>query len=478
VPQTSGRKVTAFAERFIRQTKGRWAGQPLRLEGWERGLLDELYIQDELGQMVYREALIGVARKNGKSTLAAAIALYGLIAAGEEGPEVYSAAASKDQARVVFDQAKAFVEASPMLRDWLKPMRNVITCPANGGVYRVLSSEGALQHGLNPSVVVIDELHAHPSAELYYALTTGQLARLSPLVVSITTAGFDLESICHEVYARGLELEKRGGLAAMRAARFLFRWHQARADADIDDVESWRDANPSSWIDLDDLRLERDRLPEHVFRRLHLNQWTAAEDAWLPTGAWERCEGDAAIPPGAPVTLGVDLGLKHDLAAIAIVYLDPAGKAIVRAQVYVPPDDGSSLSIAKIEQGLRDLARAYDVQRVMYDPWRFERSAQLLGDEGMLMIEHPMTNERTAPASERLYEAIVSGKLEHDGDLTLSAHVAAGATVDTERGWRLSKRNARQKSDALFALLVAFNGAVTAEPVKRFDLSAYRISRV
>jgi phage terminase large subunit-like protein len=475
VPVTAGRKVAAFSERFIRQTKGRWAGLPLELEQWQRDLLDELYLLNPDGSMVYHEALIGVSRKNGKSTLAALIALYGLIAAGENGPEVYSAAAAKDQARVVFDQARAFVEASPRLQEWLTPMRSVITCPRNGGVYRVLSSDAALQHGLNPSVVVIDELHAHPDAELYYALTTGQLARLNPLVVSITTAGFDQSSICHDVYTRGREIEK-GGLAAMREAGFFFRWYQADPVADLHDEDSWRAANPSSWITTSDLRRECERLPEHVFRRLHLNQWTATEDHWLPPAAWARCaDPDATIPDGATVTLGVDLGLKHDFAAIAVVWVRDDGKVVVKAQAFEPPGGGESLSISVIEQALRELAKRYRVTQCMYDPWRFERSAQQLGDEGLLMVEHPMTNERTAPASARLYEAIVEGRIVHDGDPVLASHVAAGATVDTERGWRLTKRQAKLKVDALMALLIAYNGAMTVAPPRRLVASDYRI---
>lgn len=457
--RTDGRLVAAFAKRFIRQTKGRWAGEPLDVEAWQRDLLDELYLRDADGRRVYREALIGVARKNGKSTLAAAIALYGLIAAGEQGPEVYSAAASRDQARIVFDQAREFVEASPLLREWLEPMRSVITCPANNGVYRVLSSDAPLQHGLNPFVVVIDELWAHTDPELYYALTTGQLARREPLVVSITTAGFDEDSICHRVYEHGRRLEQQG-TGAMRDAGFLFRWAQAPPACDLDDESLWGLANPSSWIDVADLRRERNRLPEHVFRRLHLNQWTPSAEAWLPVGAWERCrDPDATIPDGAPVFLGIDLGLKHDSAAIAVVWPRDDGVCVVEAKVIEPPRDEQSLDIAGLEQLVRSCGKRYRVVEAAYDPWRFERSAQQLGDEGFAMVEFPMSNERTAPASAALYEAIVGGRVVHDGDPVLAAHVAAGATVDTERGWRLTKRKAKHKIDALMALLIAYRRA-------------------
>jgi phage terminase large subunit-like protein len=288
-----GEEVAKFAAEYIIQTKGRWAGQPLVFEPWQRALLDELFLVDANGDYIYREALIGVARKNGKSCLASALALYMLTASGEAGAEVYSAAASRDQARVVFDQARAFVEASPGLQDFLKPMRSAIVCESTGGIYRALSAEGALQHGLNPHCVIMDELWAFttPSqVELYYALTTGQLARENPLIVSITTAGYDPDSICGKVYERGRSLKTT---EEQRAARFLFSWHQAPDGCDLDDEQAWRQANPASWIALDDLRHERKRLPEHVYRRLHLNEWTASEEAWLPEGRRGHPEGRA-----------------------------------------------------------------------------------------------------------------------------------------------------------------------------------------
>jgi phage terminase large subunit-like protein len=214
-----GDVVTQFAQEWIVQTKGRWAGNPLVLEPWQRSFMDELFLVYDDGERVYREALLGIARKNGKSTISAAIALYMLLASGEQGPEVYVAAGSKDQARIVFDQAREFVVASPRLSDWLQVQKNAIICKANNGVFRVLAAEAGTNYGLNPSGVVIDELHVHEDPELYYSLTTGQLARESPLVVSITTAGWDRDTICYQLYERGQELERQGGLKAMREDR-------------------------------------------------------------------------------------------------------------------------------------------------------------------------------------------------------------------------------------------------------------------
>ena len=255
---TDGGFVDAFAQKYIVQTKGRWAGKPLELEKWQRDLVRELFLKDASGRYVYREAAIGVPRKNGKSTSWSCLALYALMASGEQGAEVYAAAASRDQARIVFNQAVDFIAASPALQDWLKPQRSVILCEATGSRFRVLSSDAPLQFGLNPSFVVIDELWAHSDPELYYALTTGQLARENPLVVSITTSGYDMDTICGRVYEQGRRLSTR---EAQRKARFLFQWHQAPDGCDLDDTQAWREANPSKWIKISDLRRERERLP-------------------------------------------------------------------------------------------------------------------------------------------------------------------------------------------------------------------------
>jgi phage terminase large subunit-like protein len=259
-----GAEVARFMENWIVQTKGRWAGQPIRLEPWQHDWLGEAFLERSTPtggiELVYREAMLGIARKNGKSTLSSGIALHGLLATGENSPEVYAAAASTEQARIVFDQAKRFVEGSPKLQDWLKPYRSVIECEANGGIFRVLSADGPLQHGLNPSLVVIDELWAHKNPELYYALTTGQGARENPLIVDVTTAGFDRKTVCHHVFEHGQRLQ-RAGLHAMREERFFFQWFAAEQGANIEDRDQWLKANPSSWIDIDGLERERKRLP-------------------------------------------------------------------------------------------------------------------------------------------------------------------------------------------------------------------------
>lgn len=471
-----GKLVTRFAEERLVQTKGRWAGQPLILEKWQRELLDELYLVDDEGRRVYKEALVGVARKNGKSSLASAIALHGLVATGEAGPEVYAAAGSIDQARIVFQQAREYVEASPYLRQWLRPLRSAIRCKSNNGIFRVLSADGPLAHGLNPSLVVVDELWAHKKPELYFALTTGVIAREEPLVVSITTAGFDRDSICWDVYQRGMALQAQG-LDAMREAGFLFVWHAAAPDAKPGSRRAWKAANPSSWVTSEVLEREYDRLPEAVFRRLHLNQWTESEDSWIPPDDWDSCAGKPRIDKEGSVWAGVDIGIKRD--ASALLWCQWHGDTLhVRHSIHTPKPD-RPLSAQENRIRVRNLAkRTPALREVCFDPWAFQESSEELAEEGIPMVQFDQNASRMAPASERLYELVKEHRLVHDGDPVLRRQVLAAVATETERGWRISKRKSRERIDAAIALAMAADRAVVSKFGPKINIDDYRITQL
>jgi len=469
-----GARVSKFASEWIVQTKGRWAGRFMHVEPWQQKLFDELFLVYDDGARVYQEALVGVARKNGKSTMAAVLGLHGLLGADPPSPEVYAAAASRDQARIVFDQAVQFVKASPRLSDWLTPTRNVITCKANNGIFRVLSSDAPLQYGLNPYLVIIDELWAHPSPELYYALTTGQLAQISPLIVSITTAGWDRDSICYQLYRHGREVKDEGGIRAMRKEGFLFEWHEAAPELDWRDPVAWQAANPASWIRLEDLERESKRLPESVFRRLHLNQWTETEDAWIRPYEWDACRGKVVINPDEPIiAMCLDVGIKRDSAAI--VWGQWHDDTLhVRSEIMLPEEEGENFGVSDVRARLAGRARDHSagVREIGYDPWSFRESAEILADEGLAMVEFPQNAARMAPASEQLYELVVGRRLVHDGDALFREQVLNAVISPTERGgWKISKRKSKERIDAAVALAMTADRAVTLRSVKPLNRS-------
>jgi phage terminase large subunit-like protein len=461
-----GDLVARFGEKWVRQTKGEWANKPMEWEPWQRDWLTELFLVDRHGDRIYREAGLWVPRKNGKSTMAAVIALYLLMAAGENAPEVYAAAGSKEQARNVFDQARAFIEASPRLQAFLTPQRNVIACKANGGIFRALSSDAPLQHGLNPFGVVIDELWAHKDPELYYALTTGQLARRNPLVVSISTPGWDRDTIAWQVYEYGRRLAAKG-LGHMRDVGYLFREFAAPPGAPHDDPAVWRQANPSSWIIERDLARECERLPENVFRRLHLAQWTENEEAWITAAAWDACEGQPQLDPDEPTWGMVDVGIKRDSAAIVWAQWD-GDQVQVRQTILAPERQGRGYGVADIRARVAREAQAFTaLKEVNYDPWSFRESAEILAERGLPMVEFPQTAGRMAPASENIFELITHGRIVHDGDREMREHVLNAVAAPTDRGgWRISKRKSQARIDACVALAGAADRAVEMRNAK------------
>lgn len=472
-----GALVAKFAEERLVQTKGRWAGKPLKLEPWEIEFLDELFLVDGEGNRVYKEALLGIARKNGKSSLGSAIALHGLVATGEGGPEVYAAAGSIDQARIVFQQAREHVEASPYLSQYLHPLRSGIRCASNNGIFRVLSADGPLAHGLNPSLVVIDELHTHRDPELYYALTTGTIAREEPLVVSITTAGFDRDTICWDVYQHGRELEAQG-IEAMRESGFLFRWYAAPPDASAGDRKAWKAANPSSWITTDLLEREYDRLPESVFRRLHMNQWTESDDSWIPPDDWDVCAGKPMIDKEGEVWAGVDIGLKRD--ASALVWVQWHDDVLhVKHDIRVPRQSHPQSARENRARIQKFAERTPHLREVCFDPWAFRESAEMLAEEsGIPMVQFDQNASRMAPASEHLYELVKEHRLVHDGSPLLRRQVLAAVASETERGWRISKRKSRERIDAAVALAMAAERAVDAKLGPKMNIADYRIHQL
>lgn len=451
--------VLRFIEDGLRLVKGRWAGAPFRLEPWQREIVCDLYgTLDEHGRRRYREALIGVARKNGKSSLAAALALYHLCFDGEPGAEVYSLAASKDQARVVFGEARMLAEASPLLSRVLGIYRNAIEHPASGSVYRVLSSEDRLAHGYNPSFAVVDELHAHTSPDLYLAMRTAMGAREEPLMLSITTAGWDRESILWQRYVHG---------ESGSDERFYFRWFSAPQGCSLDDYDAWCAANPSSWRRTSEAQAEAlaSDIDEAAFRRLHLNQWTSSEtQAWLPAGAWESCLGQVSIPAGSEITLGLDASLRRDTSALVWCRRDERGTYHVRCRTWKRDEELGVVDLQGIRAEILEAHRAHRLRYCVYDPFAFGPVAQELAELGVPMLEWPQSSRRMVPATQVLYDAILGRRVRHDGDEVLAAHARHAVVRETEYGPRLDKRRSGEPMDAMVALSLAVAGWELVQP--------------
>lgn len=409
-----------------------------------------------------RETLILLPKKNGKSTTLGALALFHLLSTPDA--DCIIVAASREQAEIILRQAHGFVRRSEALSERLTLKQREIVYPKLRGRIQVRASDVDTVDGWLGTLALIDELHRHKKPDLYGILRDGLGGRKGQMI-TISTAGADQNSVLWKMRQAALDAGTTTDGAYTRGGTDAFVLHEwsLPADADLDDIELVKTANPLEAMTVERLR-ERHDSPSMVpwqWARFAANIWTQGEEAWLPIGVWDQyAVPGGRIPDNAPVWVGVDLGLKHDSAAIvAIAEGSPGGTYFAEAVILTPPGDGRSLDISAVEEAVRDCAKRFDVQQVAYDPWRFERSAQMLGDEGLLMVEHPMTNARMAPASEALHEAIMRGTIFHSGDPKFTAHVNAGVPTETERGWRLTKRKTKDPIDALIALLMAYDGS-------------------
>lgn len=456
---TEGQDVIDFAQNLLKVTKGFAAGEPLVLTPWQQWLVRGIYERRPDGRRRYRRGLVGVGRKNGKSLLGSTIALHGLYL-GQPGAEVYACAGDRQQARIVFGEAKAQVLGSPQLARISKVYRDVIEVVSQGAIFRVLSADAKLQQGLNPSLVLFDEVHVQPNSDLWDAMTLGSGARHDPLVLGITTAGYDMDTLCGQLYLYG----QRVASGEVADDSFGMWWWEAREECGIFDADAWHDANPNlaeGLLDPEDLDTSARQTNESAFRRYRLNQWTRAVDSWLPPGAWSDCQGDTTMDPALPVTVGVDMALKHDsIAVVAVQLRDGAWRVL--SKVWFP--DGSTIDVAAVENYLRQLHRDWRVQEVAYDPAYFERSAQGLADDGLPMVEFPQSAARMVPACQIAYELICTAQVVHDGDPVLADQIASAAVRQTEAGWRLSKGKSRRKIDASIALVMALSRGTDRRP--------------
>jgi phage terminase large subunit-like protein len=341
--------VAKFFPATFSHVKGPSAGRPFRLEAWQRRFVEEFCRLNGDGQRIYKRGLLGVARGNGKSPLAAGLALRELVCAPDE-PDVILAAASRDQARIVYEYARGFVESGPLF-ELLEVGRHEIRNPANGGVLRTVSADGFVAHGLNPAAVVIDELHAWSTGkqlELFDALDTAVHKRPGAFWLVITTAGHDRLTLLGRIYTsmlETLELDEKPGFVVGRDEfnGVLLHWYGAPEDCDADDTRLWWRVNPASFVTEPALRKQRrsPSMSRSTFARLHLNAWVAPDiDRWIATDAWEQvADASSEISDGATVFVGADGSRAYDTTAVAWAHRSPEGRTDVDCRVFSVRDD-------------------------------------------------------------------------------------------------------------------------------------------
>lgn len=446
VKRGRGNEVIAFIEAMCRITKDSIAGHAgdlIVLREWQKQLIRHLLAVDVNGNLLHRTAVIGMPRKNGKSALLGGVTLEHLVF-GVGGGEAYSCAAEKDQAKIIFDTVKKMISLDEELNEFLVPLKDVITNPKSGSIYRALSAEAFTKEGLNPTLTAFDELHCQPSRELWDVMGLAQGTRVEPMLAAVTTAGVKTDSsgkdsICYQQYQYGLKLVS----GEVVDPSYFFAWWGADEKDDYRLESTWRKANPGfdDIISADDFRSVIKRTTEAEFKTKRLNIWTSTSDAWLPHGTWDATALEREVKDGVDVVLGFDGSFNGDCTAIMGVTVEEKPHIFPIAVWEKPDGEGADwkIPIESVEDEIRAAATKYQVLEICCDPYRWARSMQVLEDEGLPMVTFPQTSTRMTPATTRFFEAVVNKSITHTSDAQLARHVAACTLKVDQRGSRLAK---------------------------------------
>lgn len=490
-------RVRDFLRRFCRHSKGEWVGRPFELQRWQwRDVVGPLYGWKRAdGTRRFRNAYVEVPKKNGKSTLAAGLVLYALIADGEPGAEVYSAAADREQAGIVYAEAASMVRQSPALaaRAIVADSRKRITWPLSRSWYACLSADVPTKEGLNVHFLCFDELHAQRTRALWDVLRFGGAARRQPISFIITTAGSDRHSICWEQHQHAAAV-----LAGdVTDPDLLAVIYAAPPGADFRRRATWRKANPSigTIVRVDEMAsaaAEAARSPTalNAFLRYRLDVWTDSTVAWLDMERWRAAAADftPADLDGRRCFAGLDLASVRDLAALALVFPpdDPTGPYRVLWQCWAPRDgaadrervdrvpymtwaragwltltEGNCTDFNAIREAVRAAGERYDIVELAIDRWNATQLMTDLAADGFDVIAHGQgyaSMSGPAKATERL---LLQGRLVHRGN-PLAMWTASNTVVETDAAANVkpSKKKSTERIDPMIALVMAVGRAV------------------
>ena len=499
----------AFIE-LLPHIKGKWAreGQSIRLEPWQCFIIATVYgwVHRETGLRRFTEAYEEVARKNAKSTKGSGLFLYMLTADGEHGAECYTAATTRDQARIVFDDAKAMAERSPGLRTYLglAIMQHSLTVAYTSSKGAPLAAEGSTMDGLNVSFCLMDELHAHKTRAVYDVIDTARGAREQSLLWTITTAGTDRSGICYERRTHITKILDK----VVRDDRVFGIIYTIDDNDDPFDPAVWPKANPNFGKSVlpDDMAAaarKAEAMPSALnnFLTKRLNVWVSGESPWMDMRAWDRCADldlrDLTPHHGAKAWIGLDLAQKKDFAALTIAFQGDVMVAGVEAhqpvwnvctrlylndlaiqesgnahlsgwarQGYVQVTDGDLTDFDVVAEDLRTLCRQFDVQEIAFDPALSMYFAGKLIEEGLPLVEITQRSTFFTPALIQVENLVLEKKMRHDGNPVM-AWMISNLVVKVSKFNELmapTKERPENKIDGPIAMLMALGRALVNEP--------------
>lgn len=486
----------AFAE-LLPHIKGKWARERrlIELEPWQCFILTTVFgwVHRDTGLRRFREGYVEVPRKNAKSTLSSGLSLFMLSADGEHGAEVYSAATTRDQARIVFDDAKSMAERTPDLRTYLGVaiMQHCITVAHTASKFAPLAAEGSTLDGLNVHFAVIDELHAHKTRAVYDVIDTARGAREQSLLWLITTAGTDRSGICYERRTHVTKL--LDGVIEDPAVFGII--YTIDEDDDPFLPSSWAKANPN-WgksvltDDMEAAARKAEAMPSALnnFLTKRLNVWVSGESPWMDMRAWERC-ADTGLRQisdytGAKAWIGLDLAQKKDFAALSLVFeindiwhvytrlylnelaIQESGNAHLAGwsrQGYVQVTEGDITDFDIVADDLRSLCQQFDVQEIAFDPALSMYFAGKLIEEGLPLVEITQRAMFFTPALIQVENLVLEKKMRHDGNPVMGWMVSNLVVKVSKFNELMSptKERPENKIDGPIAMLMALGRALS-----------------
>jgi phage terminase large subunit-like protein len=468
-----GEFAIEFAEAFGTIGKDGIAGKvgdALVLRPWQKELVKRIFARDTDGGLRARVALVGTPRKSGKSALASMLALYSLIAEGIDGGEVVVAAAEKEQARIIFGEARRMVESSE-LSEMCTVYRDAIFVPSTGSVMKVLSAEAYSKEGLNISRCILDEAHAHKNRELFdvLSLSMGNRGKLAQML-AVTTAGQKTDMTGQDSIAYSLfQYGKRVASGEVKDPTFFMSWWAAPDEADHRDPEVWRVANPGydDLVSPDDFASAVLRTPEPEFRTKRLNQWVSSMNAWLPNGTWQPLAEERELLPDEEIIIGFDGSFNGDCTSLVGCTIPKEGEKpylfMIQTWEKQPEDtDDWRVNTQDVEDAIIQFCSRHTVKEIACDPYRWQRSMDAMLEMGLPVIEFPSTSpSRMVSACQKFYTSVTEQTMIHDGDALLERHLS-NAVIKTDRlGPRIVKehRGSPRKIDAAVAAVIAFDRA-------------------
>ena len=489
-------RAVMFIENLC-HTKGEWSGKPFKLLPWQEDIIRDLFgIVKEDGTRQFNTAYIEVPKKQGKSELAAAVALFLLCADKEQRAEVYGCAADRQQAGIVFNVAADMVRLSPPLMKRVKILesqKRLVYRPTNS-VYQVLSAEAYSKHGFNISGLVFDELHTQPNRKLFDVMTKGSGdARRQPLYFLITTAGDNTQSVCYEQHKKAEAIIE----GKKHDSTFYPVIYGAKVDEDWTDEAVWMRVNPSLGVtvSVDKLRAacesaKQNPAEENSFRQLRLCQWVKQSVRWMNMQSWDICDFpvDAAALEGRICYAGLDLSSTNDITAFVLVFPPESDedKFAILPFFWLPEDtvaqrvkrdsvpydlwvkqgllkttDGNVVDYAFIEKFIDELGARFNIREIAYDRWGATQMSQNLERLGFTVVPFGQGFASMSPPTKELMRLTLTEQIAHGGHEVLR-WMADNIFVRTDPAGNIKpdKEKSSEKIDGIVGMIMALDRAI------------------